>query len=104
MAAHFTDENFEAEVKKSDVPVLVDFFATWCGPCQMLAPVIDELAKEYEGKAKIGKLDVDESPKTAQEFGVMSIPTLIFFKDGKAVKQEMGFKPKDYLKEVLDNL
>lgn len=104
MAAHFTDDNFESEVLKSNIPVLVDFYAEWCGPCQMLGPVIEELAGEYEGKVKIGKLDVDDSPKTAQEYGVMSIPMLIIIKDGKVIDKAMGFKSKEALKEVLDNL
>jgi len=100
--AHFTDDNFEAEVKNAEGVVLVDFFATWCGPCKMLAPVIDELSTEYEGKAKIGKLDVDESSKAAGEFGVQSIPTLILFKDGKEVDRMIGFQSKEVLKEKLD--
>ncbi|MBU1992604.1 MAG: thioredoxin [Patescibacteria group bacterium] len=104
MAAKFTDDNFDAEVLKSKTPVLVDFYADWCGPCQMLTPVIDELADEYEGKVKIGKLDVDESPETAGKYGVMSIPALIFFKNGEEVSRGMGFKPKDVLKEELDRL
>lgn len=98
--AHFTDDNFKDEVKEG--VVLVDFFATWCGPCKMLAPVIEELATEYEGKAKIGKLDVDESSKTAGEFGVQSIPTLILFKDGEEVEKMIGFQSKEVLKEHLD--
>ena len=103
MAAHFTDDNFEAEVLKSDIPVLVDFYADWCGPCQMLTPIIEELAEEYKGKAKIGKVNVDESPKVAGDYGIMSIPALILFKGGEAVKKEMGFKPKDALKEMIDS-
>ena len=104
MAAHFTDDNFDAEVLKSNIPVLVDFYAEWCGPCQMLAPTIEELAKEYDGKVKIGKLDVDESPAVAGKYGVMSIPTLIYFKNGEVVEKSMGFKPKDSLKAALDKL
>ena len=104
MAQHFTDDNFDAEVMKSDVPVLVDFFATWCGPCQQLAPVIEELATEYEGKVKIGKLDVDESPNVAGQFQVMSIPTLVFVKNGEVVDKMTGFQSKEVLKGKLDSL
>lgn len=91
---HLTKENFKEEVMNSDVPVLVDFWATWCGPCQMVAPVIEEIAKEVTG-AKIGKVDVDSEPELAREYKVMSIPTLIAFKDGQAVKREVGARPKD---------
>ncbi len=98
----FTDDNFEAEVKNAQGVVLVDFFATWCGPCKMMAPVIDELSGEFEGKAKIGKLDVDENNKSASEFGVQSIPTLILFKDGKEVDRMIGFQSKEVLKEKLE--
>jgi len=94
---NFTDENFEAEVLKSDIPVLVDFYAEWCGPCKMLAPVIDELAKEYEGKWKIGKCDVDSAGAIAQKYGIQSIPTLLFFKDGEVVDKAMGFQSKEAL-------
>ncbi|MBI5753991.1 thioredoxin [Candidatus Peregrinibacteria bacterium] len=97
----FTDENFEKEVLKSDVPVLVDFFAEWCGPCKMMAPIIDELAKEYAGKWKIGKLDVDAAPKTAEKYSVQSIPTLLFFKDGKVVDTSVGFQAKEKIKAKL---
>jgi len=101
---NFTDDNFEAEVLKSDLPVLVDFFAEWCGPCQMMAPVIDELAKEYDGKWKIGKCNVDESPQMSGKYGVQSIPTILFFKDGEVVDKTMGAQPKDALKSKLDSL
>lgn len=103
-AAHFTDDNFEAEVLKSDLPVLVDFFATWCGPCQQMAPVVEELANEYGGKVKIGKLDVDDSGVTAGKYHVMSIPTLIFFKNGEAVETLVGFQSKEKLKMELEKL
>jgi len=102
--ATFTDENFDEEVLKSDLPVLVDFFAEWCGPCKMMAPVIDELAKEYEGKVKIGKLNVDQAPETSQKYGVQSIPTLAFFKGGEVVETIVGFQDKDKLKEKLDSM
>ena len=101
MAQIFTDEDFEQEVLKSDKPVLVDFFAEWCGPCKMLAPVIEELAKEYGSKWKIGKLDVDTAYKTAEKYGVQSIPTLLFFKDGKVTDMAMGFQSKEALKAKL---
>ncbi len=101
-AQHVNDEQFESEVIKSDVPVLVDFFAGWCGPCKMLAPTIDELADEYAGKAKVVKVDVDEAPETAQKFGVQSIPTLIVFKNGEATDKKVGVVSKDDLKEMID--
>ena len=100
----FTDQNFQVEVLEADELVLVDFTAAWCGPCQMMAPVIEELAKEYEGKVKIGKLDVDASQATAQKYAVLSIPTLIFFKAGEQVDKLTGFQAKDALKEKLDSL
>lgn len=104
MATIVTDQNFADEVLKSKVPVLVDFFAEWCGPCKMIAPLVEELAKEYEGKAKIVKLDVDASMDSAQTYGVMSIPTLIFFKDGKEVDRSVGAMSKDAMAEKLDSL
>lgn len=91
------DSNFAAEVGASKGVFLVDFFATWCGPCKMLGPVVEEIAKEMEGKAKVGKVDVDASPGTAGQFGVQSIPTIVFFKDGKEVDRTIGFQPKDAL-------
>lgn len=101
MLQMFTNENFEQEVLKSKLPVVVDFFAEWCGPCKMMAPVIDELAKEYEGKWKIGKVDVDQAPGVAEKYGIQSIPTLIFFKDGQVVNKTMGFQAKDKIRERL---
>lgn len=98
-----TDDNFEAEVLKSDVPVLVDFYATWCGPCQMMAPIIEELAEEMKNaKVKIAKLDVDQAPQTAQKYEVMSIPTFIVFKNGKAEDKMTGMRTKDDLKKALE--
>ncbi len=96
-----TDETFEAEVIKADVPVLTDFWANWCGPCHMVAPVLEEIAVEYAGQLKIAKLDVDSNPNTAMQFGVMSIPTLILFKDGQAVERLIGAMPK---KSLLDKI
>ena len=92
-----TVENFEQEVLKSDKPVLVDFYADWCGPCKMMAPVIEELAKELEGKVKVGKINVDENPDIAVEYNVMSIPTLIVFKNGKEEKRLVGLRNKEEL-------
>ena len=97
----FTDENFEAEVLKSDIPVLVDFFAVWCGPCMMMAPVIDELAKEHEGKWKIGKVNIDEEPELAQKFSIQSIPTILLFKNGEVVDKIMGAQTKEALASKL---
>lgn len=96
-ALHLDEKNFEAEVVKSTQPVLVDFWAEWCGPCKMIAPVIDQLSSELQGKMKIAKVNVDESPQLAGEFNVMSIPTLLIFKGGKPVDQIVGALPKDRL-------
>jgi len=101
----FNDENFKAEVLESKVPVLVDFWAQWCGPCRVMVPVIDELAKEFNGKeVKIGKLNVDEAPQTASRYQVMSIPTLMIFKNGKPVDQLTGIQDKKHLTEILNKL
>lgn len=99
---HFTDLNFKKEVLESDLPVLVDFWAAWCGPCKMTTPLIDELAKEYEGKMKIGKVDVDTNPKIATKYGVMSIPTIIFFKRGRVMNQLVGAASKLDLKRKIE--
>lgn len=98
-----TDDNFETEVLKSDRPVLIDFWATWCGPCRMIAPIVEELANEYEGKVKIGKLDVDENQQTSIKFGVRSIPTLLLFKDGKIKDTIIGAVPKSHLVQKLNS-
>ncbi len=97
-----TDSTFDEVVLKSADPVLVDFWATWCRPCQMVAPILEELTQEYAGKLTIAKLDVDQNQQTAAKFRVMSIPTMIIFKQGKPVANIVGFKPKDKLKQELD--
>lgn len=99
-----TDQNFQEEVMRSEKPVLVDFFAIWCGPCKMLMPILEELAGEYDGKVKIVKIDVDESPDTSGQFGIQSIPTLIFIKDGREVERLSGFRSREELKTKLDAL
>ena len=99
-----TDDNFSDEVLNSDQPVLVDFWAAWCGPCRVIAPVIEELAGDFEGRAKVAKLDVDSNPQTAMHFNVRSIPTLLFFKDGRVVDQLIGTAPKRVLTERLESL
>ncbi|NIR49372.1 thioredoxin [candidate division KSB1 bacterium] len=97
-----TDDNFESEVLSSDVPVLVDFWAEWCGPCKMVAPSVAELADEYEGKAKVGKLDVDSNQNVAAKYGIRSIPSLLIFKGGEVVDQIIGAVPKNQIQSKLE--
>ena len=99
---NFTDGSFDQEVLKSDVPVLVDFWAPWCGPCKAMTPTIDAVATEYAGKIKIGKMNTDDNPSTPSRYQVRGIPTLILFKDGKPVDQRVGAMPKPDLKKMLD--
>jgi thioredoxin 1 len=98
-----TDNNFEEEVIKSDKPVLIDFWAVWCGPCKIIAPVVEELAEEYEGKIKVGKLDVDENQQSSIKYGVRSIPTLLIFKDGKVKDTIIGAVPKPQIVQKLNS-
>jgi thioredoxin 1 len=99
-----TDGSFDTEVVKADKPVLVDFWAPWCGPCRMLSPLVDELAKEYDGKVKVGKLNTDENAQVATQFRISAIPTLLFFKGGKVMDQLVGVHPKTEIKKRLDAL
>lgn len=102
MEKKFTTENFEAEVLKSDKPVLVDFYADWCGPCKMMAPLVERLAEEYEGKAVVGKLNIDDEEDIAARYRVMTIPTLAVFKDGKLVDKLIGVNPKEAVAAMID--
>lgn len=99
-----TVSNFESEVLRADQPVLVDFYADWCGPCRMLAPVLEEIAREYEGGVKVGKVNVDEQMELAQKFGVSSIPLLVVFKDGQPVAKSLGYRPKEEIVNLLKDL
>lgn len=100
----FTDQNFADEVIKSDKPVMVDFWATWCGPCVMAGPVVDAMADDFVGKYKIGKLDVDQNQETASKYGVMSIPTVILFKDGKEIARKVGFAGRPMYENLLKSV
>jgi len=104
MAFVVNSQNFESEVLKSNIPVLVDFYATWCGPCKMIAPTVEQLAAEFAGKVKVVKLDVDEASDIASQYSIMSVPTLMFFKDGKVVDKVLGAQPKAALQAKLSTL
>lgn len=99
-----TDQNFQQEVAQSDKPVLLDFWAPWCTPCRVVGPIVEDLAREFEGKVKVGKLNVDENPQTAGQFGVMSIPTLLFFQNGQPVDSVIGAQSKDVIKQKMEKL
>jgi len=98
------DANFEQEVLQSDIPVLVDFWAEWCAPCRVIEPLVDELSQQYSGKVKIGKMDVDQNPQSSMKYGIRSIPTLLFFKEGKPVDQLLGAVPKNQIEEKITEL
>jgi thioredoxin 1 len=102
-ATEFNDAGFEQDVLKSPIPVLVDFWAVWCGPCRMIAPSVEEMAGEYEGRALIGKLDVDNNPESASKYGVRSIPTVLIFKNGEVVERIVGAVPKQQLVNAVNN-
>ncbi|MBP6977837.1 MAG: thioredoxin [Bacteroidales bacterium] len=104
MALEITDANFEEVVLKASKPVILDLWAVWCGPCRLVGPIIDEIGKEYDGKVIVGKLDVDGNPKTTTQFGVRSIPTLLFFKNGQVVDKQVGAVPKSVLVSKLEKL
>lgn len=104
MEYRFNENNFADEVIKSDIPVMIDFYAEWCGPCRMMSPIVEQFAKDYEGKIKIGKINVDEESDLAMRFGVQSIPSFIFVKDGKVIDRITGALPKPVLKNYLDEL
>ena len=103
-AITLTDDSFQSEVIESSVPVLVDFWAIWCGPCRVVAPIVDELAEEYDGRVKVGKVDVDSEQKIAADFGIRSIPTLLIFKDGKQADEIVGAVPKNDLVKKLESV
>ena len=105
MEVTLTDQNFDAEVmNEKELPVVVDFFAEWCGPCKMMAPGFEKMSEEFKGKVKLGKLNVDDNPSTSGKFGITGIPTLIMFKKGEMVGQEVGFKSEEKLREIFEGL
>lgn len=104
MATELNDKNFDELVLKNDKPVLVDFWAEWCGPCRMIAPIVEELSKEYDGKVLIGKVNVDENSEISTKYGIRNIPTLLFFKNGQVVDKHVGVAPKSLIAEKIDNL
>ncbi|MFD0931282.1 thioredoxin [Psychroflexus salinarum] len=104
MALEVTDKDFQEKVLDSDKPVLVDFWAAWCGPCRMVGPIIDELSTEYEGKAVVAKMDVDQNQEFAAKYGVRNIPTVLLFKDGEMVNRQVGVAQKETYKEAIDNV
>ena len=104
MEYRFNESNFENEVINSSIPVMIDFYAEWCGPCRMMSPVVEDFAKEYEGKVKIGKINVDDESELAMRFGIQSIPSFVFMRGGKVVERVTGAMPKPVLKDYLDDL
>jgi thioredoxin 1 len=104
MAVEFTDTNFEELALKSDKPVMVDFWAEWCGPCRMVGPIVEEMSHEYDGKAVIGKVNVDDNPDISMKYGIRNIPTIIFLKNGEMVDKSVGAVPKNVLAEKIENL
>ena len=104
MEYQFTTNNFETEVTNSDLPVMIDFYADWCGPCKMMSPIVNQMADKYDGKVKIGKINVDQNPELAGRFGIMSIPSFLFIKDGKVVNSSVGGMSPDMLSSKIDTL
>ncbi len=101
---HVNDQNFESEIVRSEIPAMVDFYATWCGPCKSLTPIVEDLAREFQGRLKVAKLDIDEAPGVASSHGIMAVPTLIFFKNGNEHRKVTGFKNKPELLQIVNDL